>query len=136
VSVPVDLGDVAQHLAERGPVAYLLTVSPGDRPHAVATEVAIDGRTLVCRTGNRSAANTGERPSVSLLWPARHPSDYSLIVDGDGEVVGDGDDRRIHVRLSSAVLHRPAARTDAAGRAAAEARGCAADCMPLDVGSA
>ena len=111
MSVPVDLGDLGAHVAERGAVAYLLTVSDDGRPHAVRLPFDVVGGALHFDGGDRSARNAAARPNVSLLWAARHDDDYSLIVDGDAAVVGEGDARRVVVTPTRAVLHRPAAAT-------------------------
>src|SRR5262245_41916605 len=129
VSVPVSLGELRAHVDERGLVAYLLTTSDDGRPHSVAVpiEVADDG--FRCNGGNRTARNATARPLVSLLWPARFADDYSLIVDGDASVVGEGDARRVVVRPTSAVLHR----TPVDGSPRPQPGACGADCVPLDL---
>jgi hypothetical protein len=116
VSVPVDLGDLGAHVVERGAVAYLLTTSNDGRPHAVSTAFSVSDRGFECRVGNKTATNVEQRALVSLLWPARHGDDYSLIVDGDGSLVG-ANPWRVVVRPTRAVLHRQA------------------DCVPIDLPS-
>jgi hypothetical protein len=59
---------------------------------------------------------------VSLLWPPNEPGGYSLIVDG---AAAPSDDGRIAVTPTRAVLHRPAAGSDASSP------GCGADCVPI-----
>jgi hypothetical protein len=65
-----------------------------------------DGDTLAFDAGRTSRANLAARPTATLLWPSRPFDDgeYSLIVDGDGVVTGDGDE--VTVRPTAAVLHR------------------------------
>jgi len=128
VSVPVDLGDLGAHVAERGAVAYLLTVSDDGRPHAVRLPFAVVDGALHFDAGNRSARNAAARSDVSLLWAARTDDDYSLIVDGDAVTVGDGPNRRVVVTPSRAVLHRPAAAS-----ADVPTSACGADCVPLEL---
>src|SRR6185503_3588893 len=71
-----------QAVAERGPGAYVLTVSNDGRPHAVYLEIAwADGR-LVADVGNSTARNATARPEISLLFPVRTAGDYSFFVDG------------------------------------------------------
>jgi hypothetical protein len=61
---------------------------------------------LVVGAGNRTKANVGARPDVSLLWPALPGSGYSLIVDGTAAVeAGDAEDQ-LAITPSRAVLHR------------------------------
>jgi hypothetical protein len=128
MSVPVEVRDLAPHVSDRGAVAYLLTTGDDARPHAVAVAVTVDGDRLQCDAGNRTARNADARPLVSLLWPARTDDDFSLIVDGDASVVGTGDERRIVVVATRAVLHRPAASPSTATPGS-----CASDCVPLDL---
>jgi hypothetical protein len=114
MSICVEVSDLAAHVAERGSVAYLCTAGDDGRPHTVAVPVELPaggGPALRCDAGNRSAANAVARPLVALLWPARDASDFSLIVDGDATVEGDGDARRVVVTPTRAVLHRPATAT-------------------------
>ncbi len=104
---------------------YLLTQSDDGRPHAAAVSIEWQGDRIVASTGSRSAANVAARPLLSLLWPPVEPGGYSLIVDGDGRVIGSGPDTRISVTPTRGVLHRPGT------SAASTARGCGSDCIPL-----
>jgi Pyridoxamine 5'-phosphate oxidase len=130
VSIPVALAELRAALAERPSSAYLLTVSDDGRPHAVHVALAWDGDRLAADVGRRTAANAAARPdAVSLVFPVRTPDDYSLIVDGTASVaVADaaagGGDRRVLVRPTKAVLHRPAAAPDPSSA-------CGSDCVPL-----
>ena len=121
MSVPVDLDSLAATIAERTMRGYLLTGGNDGRPHTTAVILAWDGDALVGSCGRTTAANVSARPAVSLLWPPNAPEDYSLIVDGDGEIVGDGDDRQVRIRPTHAILHRPAAGGD----------GHRHDCQPI-----
>ncbi len=104
---------------------YLLTQGENGRPHAVAVSIEWHGDRIVASTGTRSAANVAARPLLSLLWPPVEPGGYSLMVDGDGRVIGSGADMRISVTLTRGVLQRP-------GKpAASTASGCSSDCIPL-----
>ncbi|MCU1430845.1 MAG: uncharacterized protein JWL83_4845, partial [Actinomycetia bacterium] len=115
MSVPVEVTDLGPHIADRGAVAYLLTVNDDGRAHAVSVAVVVSGGTLECGAGRRTAANVSARPQISLLWPARVADEHSLIVDVDAVVSGAGDDQRVVMSPTRAVLHR------------------SADCVPLDV---
>jgi hypothetical protein len=108
-----------------GPHPYLLTQGDDGRPHAVAVSIEWQGDQILTSTGTRSAANIAARPLVSLLWPSIEAGSYSLIVDGDGCVIGSGSAARISVTPTRGVLHRPGT------SAAAAARGCGSDCIPL-----
>ena len=120
MSVPVPIETLRHTLDERGPVAFLLTVSDDARPHAVQCPVRWEGDRLAVDVGRRSAANAAARPGVSLLYPARTPGDYSLIVDGTATVA----EQSVLIAPTKAVLHRPAAAPDPTSS-------CGADCVPV-----
>ncbi len=103
MSIAVSLDQLRDEIARRGDAAFVLTTGD-DGPHVVSARIGWDGDELVGGAGNRTAANAGDRPAVSLLWPASF-DDYSLIVDGTA-TVADGSFRIAPVR---AVLHRSAA---------------------------
>jgi hypothetical protein len=111
--------------ARFGTTLYLLTTGGDGRPHAVAVSIEWQGDRILMSTGKRSAANVAARPLVSLLWPPIEAGGYSLIVDGDGCVIGSGSDARISITPTRGVLHRPGTSEDSA------ARGCGSDCIPL-----
>jgi len=121
MSIPVPLDRLRAALEERGPGAYLLTVSDDARPHAVHCPVWWEGDGVRVTVGSRSAANAGARPSVSLLYPLRTDGDYSLIVDGTAVVERED---RLRITPTRAVLHRPAKAPDPASA-------CGEDCVPL-----
>ena len=103
MNINVELGEIRAVAAEQAPFAYLLTVSDDARSHAVAITPDIGADTITCDAGNRSCANAGERPNISLLWPPARPGDYSLIVDGHAAVEGS----TVTVTPARAVRHRP-----------------------------
>jgi hypothetical protein len=124
MSIPVPLDDLAQTL-QRYPLAYLLTVSDGERVHAVAVSAAVEtDRLRVGPLGRHTRANAAERPAVTLLWPPTEPDGYSLIVDGTAEPSDDG----VLVSPSRAVLHRAAA---AGAASAADEAACVSDCIEV-----
>jgi hypothetical protein len=124
MSVPVPLERLRAAIDERDRVAYVLTVSDDDRPHAVLGLLRWDGDALATDVGRRTAANAAARPAISLLFPARTRDDYSLIVDGSAVVSSDGERRGLVVVPTKAVLHRPSPAPDPAAS-------CDADCVPL-----
>ena len=77
-------------VAERGPGAYVLTVSNDGRAHAVYLNVAWSDGRLVAEVGHTTAANAKARPEISLLFPVRVAGDYSFFVDGRA-IVESGD---------------------------------------------
>ncbi|HJQ83606.1 MAG TPA: pyridoxamine 5'-phosphate oxidase family protein [Candidatus Binatia bacterium] len=125
MSIPVPLQRLRAAVAERGPGAYVLTVSDDGRPHAVHGAVRWDGDRLAVDVGRRTAANASARPGVSLLYPVRAEGDYSLIVDGTASVDAHGTEPRLLVAPTKAVLHRPAPSAAPVGSP------CDADCVPL-----
>lgn len=120
MSIPVPLDGLRAAIAERGPRAYVLTVSDDVRPHAVHGAVSWDGDRLAIDVGARTARNAAARPAVSLLFPVRSAEDYSLIVDGTATV----SDRRLVITPTWAVLHRHATTPDPGAA-------CEADCVPM-----
>lgn len=108
MSVRVDLAALADTIAERTSAPYLLTGGDNGRPHTTSIALGWEGDILVGGCGGTTARNARSRPAVSLLWPPNQPGDYSLIVDGDATVAGDGDERVIRVTPTHAILHRPA----------------------------
>ncbi len=79
-----------QQVESYGPVAYLVTVGEGGRPHAVSVLVAWDGDTLTAGAGSRTTANIGDGAEVTLLWAPPPGDPYSLIVDGEAVII-DGE---------------------------------------------
>jgi hypothetical protein len=125
MSIPVEVEKLRAETERFGATPYLLTTSDDGRPHSVAVAARWDGGALVAAVGRRTAANVTARQLVSLLWPPREPGGYSLIVDGEGAVEGQGEGARVVVRPTRGVLHRPAASPDPTPD------GCSADCKPI-----
>jgi hypothetical protein len=93
-------------LEERGPAAYVLTVSDDGRPHAVHGAVRwVDGR-IVVEVGPRRR-----------LQPDRRRDRGTVATTGDGH--------RLVITPTKAVLHRPAPAPDPG------ASTCDADCVPV-----
>jgi hypothetical protein len=124
MSIPVPLDELARTL-HRYPLSYLLTVSDGDRVHAVAASAVVEhDRLRVGPLGRRTLANAAERPAVTLLWPPVEPDGYSLIVDGAAEMSDGG----VLVSPTRAVLHRAAA---TGATAPADTDACVSDCIEV-----
>ena len=127
MSIAVDLERLRETIdtLERAP--YLLTVSDDGRAHSVAVAWQWHEDEITCAVGNRTLANAGTRPDVSLLWPPNDADGYSLIVDATVTATsgtGTGDNL-VRLQPTRAVLHRPAP------DGATLATGCGADCVPL-----
>ncbi len=118
-----------QHLREEsahfGASPYLLTQGEDGRPHAVLVSVEWQEGRMFTRAGAKSTANIAARPLLSLLWPPVEEGGYSLIINGDGYVIGSGPEAQIGITPTHGVLHRPGTSADS------EARGCCSDCIPL-----
>jgi hypothetical protein len=125
MSIPVELERLRAEAERYGAAPFLLTVSDDGRPHSVSIAASWEGGALVAKTGKRTAANARARALVSVLWAPLEPGGYSLIVDGDASLRGEGDEVRVVVRPTRGVLHRPAASP------AAVPEGCSADCKPI-----
>jgi hypothetical protein len=102
VSIAVAIEDLADKLAEY-PWCYLVT-SGDERPHLLAVKPSAVKAGLRCETGHSSRANVVRNPLVVLMFPPSTPDGLSLIVDGEGEVNGDG----VVIKPTWAVLHRSA----------------------------
>jgi hypothetical protein len=125
MNVELALDRLKTTIGERGPGAYVLTVTADGRPHAVYLDVAWEGNRLVASgIGATTAANAAARPNVSLLFPVTAASGYTLFVDGPATVEARGDERRLLVTPTRAVFHRPGAPRDPASS-------CTSDCVPL-----
>lgn len=102
MSIAVALEELPDKLAEYS-WCYLVT-SGEERPHLLAVKPSLVKAGLRCETGHSSRANVVRNPLVVLMFPPSQPDGLSLIVDGEGEVNGDG----VVVRPTWAVLHRSA----------------------------
>jgi hypothetical protein len=110
MSVKVDVDKLAETLADFA-FGYLITVGDDFRAHTVAVSPVVDGGALEVGTvGDTTRRNAGAHPAVTVVWPPRDPSGYSLIVDGTATLTDAG----LRVTPSRAVLHRPAAPQSAA----------------------
>ena len=102
MSIAVALDELADKLGEY-PWCYLVT-SGDERPHLLAVKPSLVKDGLRFETGHSSRANVVRNPLVVLMFPPPQPDGMSLIVDGEGEVNGDG----VLVHPTWAVLHRSA----------------------------
>ncbi|MGI8793109.1 MAG: pyridoxamine 5'-phosphate oxidase family protein [Acidimicrobiales bacterium] len=106
MSIAVELQELAERVAEYGPVAFLITTGDDGAPHLVSTAVALtDDGALVVRIGRTTTANATARPRVTMMWsPVAARPEYCLIVDGNATVDPDG----CRIQPDRAVLHRMA----------------------------
>src|SRR2546421_7570988 len=110
MSVPVELERVREEAERFGTAPYLVTVNADSRPHVVSVAIEWSGDQLRVAAGKRTIANAADRPELCLLWPPSEPGGYSLIVDVTADAAPEGEaDGSLGLRLTKAVLHRPAA---------------------------
>ena len=122
MSIPVDIGELRDALADRGP-GYLLTSSADGRVKAVTVEPIFRDGVLRCEASKGSTANLRANPRATFLFPPLEPRGYTLLVDG----AATSDDTGIEFSPQSAILHRPASHADAP----TGGDGCDNDCAPL-----
>ena len=102
MSIAVALEELPGKVTEY-PFCFLVTTGE-ERSHLLAVKPAVVEAGLRCETGHSSRANVVRNPLVVLLFPPLEPDGFSMIVDGEAEVNGDG----VVVTPTWAVLHRPA----------------------------
>jgi hypothetical protein len=84
---------------------FLATAGRDGRVHVVAVAAELDGDTFTVHgAGSTTLSNLTRNPAVTLAWAPPEPDGYSLVVDG----VARFDGPVLLVRVTSAVLHRPA----------------------------
>ena len=114
--------------------AYLVTVDDDYRVHTVTVEPELREQVMdVGLLGGRTRRNVQRRSAVTLLWPPSEPGGYSLIVDGQAQIVpvadSDEDSTAPQVVPTRALLHRNAEPTTPGS-----ATGCLHDCVVFAAG--
>ena len=107
MSIPVEIAEVEERIAEYGDQAFLVTVSDDGSPHVVSVVVRVDAGRLAMGAGSRTRANLARSASATLLWSPPPGGAYSLIVDGTHDPSASDDDA-VALDVGSAVLHRMA----------------------------
>ena len=102
VSIPVDIAQLAEALADRG-AGYLLTAAADGRVKVVSVEPTLSDGVLRFPPSRGSASNLSANPAATLLFPPAEPRGHTLLVDG----MATGDDGIVFTP-ESAILHRPA----------------------------
>lgn len=105
MSIAVPLEDLPSVL-ERLPWALLVTVTSRSTSHVVSVPTVVRDAALFAACGDGTKASVGDRPHVTMVFPAADGREMSLIVDGVAAVVDDG----VVVTPTNAVWHRPAIR--------------------------
>lgn len=102
----VDLTRLAELLPGYG-FAYLVTVGDDYRVRTTAITPSFDGtRVDIGPVGSHGRENLSTRTDVTLVWPAREVTEYSLFVDGLAELPDDPT-APVLVTPTKALLHRP-----------------------------
>jgi hypothetical protein len=108
MSKAIDLGRLTDVLRDYR-FAFLVTVGDDYRPHTTTvTPAYASGRLDIGPIGRHGRANLSIRRDVTLIWPPREVSEYSLIVDGHAELPDDPAGP-VLVTPGRALLHRPIA---------------------------
>ena len=106
VSVKITVDDLAGRLDEYGTAAFVVTVGADSSPKVVHVPVVWDGEVLRCTPGGGTLVNLAGGGPVTLVFPPPEDGDHSMLVDGIGRVVDDGE--VVEVKFVDGVLHRPA----------------------------
>ena len=108
MSIPVTGNDVPARLEEYGSAAFLVTVGIDGSAKVVHIPVVWDADAGVfrCTPGGGTLRNLAQPGPVTMVFPPPRDGDYSMLVDGTGRVVGDGE--VAEVEFIGGVLHRPA----------------------------
>jgi hypothetical protein len=112
MSVPVDLASLRAELATEGAAAFLVTVGDESGPHVVSVLVSWEGERIAVGGGRRTARNVAARPTLTQLWPAAEDGGLSLLVDGQGELVGE----QVLIAPTFAIRHRSVTDPDGSRR--------------------
>ncbi|BBX12305.1 hypothetical protein MNVM_13860 [Mycobacterium novum] len=106
VAKTVDLARLGALLPGYG-FAFLVTVGDDYRVRTTAITPTFDGARLnVGPVGAHGRENMSARAGVTLVWPAREVTEYSLVVDGYAELPDDPAGP-VLVAPTKALLHRP-----------------------------
>ena len=76
--------------------------------HVAVTFGESSGQVLVGGFGRGVANSLTSDGVLSLLWPPHPDAEFSLIADGTGTIDSSGDEDRLALTITNAVLHRPA----------------------------
>ncbi len=107
MSVKVTSEDLKKRLDEYGNSAFVVTVDAGFKIKVVNSSIFLEGAFLICTPGQGTLSNLKHNRSVTLIFQPHTEGGFSMIIDGDGEVL-DPEEGTIKISFINGVLHRPA----------------------------
>ena len=107
MSVKVTSEDIEKRLDEYGNSAFVVTVDADFKIKVVNSSILSKEDFLICAPGQGTLSNLKHNSSVTLIFQPHTEGGFSLIIDGDGEVL-DPEEGTIKISFNNGVLHRPA----------------------------
>ena len=110
MSIKVTIEDIDKRLAEYGNSAFVVTMTEAGKAKIVHSVISLEDNCLICSPGKGTLKNLADSSSVSLIFPPHSDDGFSMIIDGDGQIL-DPEKGSIKVKITGSVLHRPAAQS-------------------------
>ena len=104
MTVKVELADLAAALDGMPDTCFLLTTNEDYSPHPANVRMLFADGQFTVSAGRRSCRNGGDRPTVTLMWPAQTSEAMTLLVDGVATVLSGGEGKVV-VQPTSAIWH-------------------------------
>ena len=110
MSIKVTIEDMDKRFAEYGNSAFVVTMTEAGKAKIVHSVISLEDDCLICSPGKGTLKNLADSSSVSLIFPPHSDDGFSMIIDGDGQIL-DPEKGSIKVKITGGVLHRPAAQS-------------------------
>jgi len=110
MSFKVTIEDIDKRFAEYGNSAFVVTMTEAGKAKIVHSVISLEDDCLICSPGKGTLKNLADSSSVSLIFPPHSDDGFSMIIDGDGQIL-DSEKGSIKVKITGGVLHRPAAQS-------------------------
>ena len=110
MSIKVTIEDIDKRFAEYGNSAFVVTMTEAGKAKIVHSVISLEDDCLICSPGKGTLKNLADSSSVSLIFPPHSDDGFSMIIDGDGQIL-DPEKGSIKVKITGGVLHRPAAQS-------------------------
>jgi hypothetical protein len=107
MSIKVTIEDIDKRLDEYGNSAFVVTMAEEGKAKIVHSFISLEDDCLICSPGKGTLKNLADSSSVSLIFPPHSDGGFSMIIDGDGQIL-DPEKGSIKVKINGGVLHRPA----------------------------